>query len=1420
MGNIDVRYFDGGMHSDNNPVFQPENSYRSLYNGNFVNLGGNKFAIELSKGNIVSFTLPNNDFIPIGFISFVNFLAVISTNTRPGYTPTINATEIGKVIYNNNGTGTYVPLYHHKDIGHTQAKLIEGHGREENAFIKRGYWTDNNVSPKVFNFADPTFTTYLTSGTLTAGKQYMVIKGTVISGATNYGPGNVAGTVFTATGAETWTAANIVIGYVPVEILDWTPKKNNGTIRFKKWKLGGSVLSGMYAFAYQLEGIGGIRSTWSFVTRQTHVTNSIPVSALSMSYQQYQGAASTTLTNKTVVLNVSDIDQFYTKIRVAVVRYNALNVPLQPQLFFEGQITGTSMDIDYVGGTALSNLISTDLQSIIVGLRTVKTVVSFKNIQFPANLSEYSDVNWTPTANVTVQEYLVPTDIMGYPTPGDGNSLNGHFKVNDTITGNTIVYPRQWYKVYGPAGSSVTYNGVVYGPSSINGDVFQGLTTTYPGTTWTTPVGSPVVVAVLRFSKYGTGAGQVFDYIPIEDDWCDEKGMTVQTHLGSFWRGETVRTGVLFYDPLGNPLFVKWLADKAIDNQYQTQDGINLRLCERYNTANVCLRHIGLNISNLDLNPLVTALQTTYQDSTITLNDLTKFVSGFSIVRAQRSQSILAQGMIFPTTLDGGTKVRPTAALKIGYDKYYNAGGGHQRYQQNYLFHSPEITFGFGNVTPQAGDYLQIVDYYTDNNTTPGYDGEWDFLETLDKHYYLKLYDQTTPVVTASPKGTIDELQTAFGALITCGAINVNFGQPGITFNNDTLVDSAFSTHFTVDTKTIGCTTRLVTLAQTEGAGNFVQGFGEHGNSTIANSQYALKKTLVNWIRPNGVPYGGTSDASKANTLYVYSGHYQKLDTAFMSYLTGNAGIVNNIHVFGGDAFVCIYDLAKGIKNDTDERLGTPFFSEGILFPIESHINLGLREGRHLSRDRSYEFIGGVTYNPGGIDFSTPSGSQVEQFTYNGVYSSVEQTYRYAATPVGWLPNNKFEKRARYSLTKYDGEIIDNFRVFLPNNFQEAEGRNGEINNLIVGINHLFYLQNRGVGYFPVAERETVSTALNQAVQLGIGGIMTRFDNMNTFYGNQHQWGVIRMPDRFAWFDMRNRTMLMMSYGAEGVQEYSIIKGLESELYALFTDIENDPSPNIFDSDQPLLNRGIAGGYDPKYKMGFMTFNFSKNNNGVLEDRSITLGLNKMLDKFIGWYNFTPGIWAHHGGNTLSVPVIINPFAIGYAYEFGEIVSDNFKNYICIVPFTSTNNNERPSLNTANFKQLHKSSEIFVHWRGKTGQFYGKVYDNSLEIVVNKDNYDAKAIDTLEFNGSPVNYDTMQFTSDQGSVSEFTLNSRNYKYFDSNWNFNVPLINRQRFVDNYLIIKGIVKNYSTDPTISLDKEKVLLSVKSIYRMKV
>ena len=296
--------------------------------------------------------------------------------------------------------------------------------------------------------------------------------------------------------------------------------------------------------------------------------------------------------------------------------------------------------------------------------------------------------------------------------------------------------------------------------------------------------------------------------------------------------------------------------------------------------------------------------------------------------------------------------------------------------------------------------------------------------------------------------------------------------------------------------------------------------------------------------------------------------------------------------------------------------------------------------------------------------------------------------------------------------------------------------------------------------------------------------------------------------------------MLIMSYGGGGVTEYSIIKGLEASLTNLFDSIELDSGATIFNSDQPMLNRGIASGYDPKYKMGLMTFKFTKDDGtGFLIDQSITIGLNKTLDKFIGWYDFCPGIWVHHAGQLLAIPTMSSQFKIGHTYVFGEQVSQDNINYVCILGFTASNNGQKPLVNSTNFKQINSGKQIFVSWRGKIGQFFGKVYNHLLQFVVNKDNYDGKVVDTIEVNSSTLNYDKMRFSVDSDSVIESTVGNKNYKYFDGSWQSSVPLAGRIRLADNYLLIEGIVENFDTDPSVSLNKQKSITSVKATYRIK-
>ena len=58
----------------------------------------------------------------------------------------------------------------------------------------------------------------------------------------------------------------------------------------------------------------------------------------------------------------------------------------------------------------------------------------------------------------------------------------------------------------------------------------------------------------------------------------------------------------------------------------------------------------------------------------------------------------------------------------------------------------------------------------------------------------------------------------------------------------------------------------------------------------------------------------------------------------------------------------------------------------------------------------------------------------------------------------------------------------------------------------------LFYWQEDSVGYLPIDERVTIPSVLGDPVQLGVGGVIDRFDEASDYFGNQHQFGLVDTP--------------------------------------------------------------------------------------------------------------------------------------------------------------------------------------------------------------------------------------------------------------------------------------------------------------------
>ncbi len=1490
-----------GMHSDNDPNDQPPNSYREAWNGTISPLGNNRFAFDSMKGNVVSFTVPDHyktgsapnrqkPFQPIGWYSFIDYLIVILANDDTG-----SPGEIAKVSLNNDGSlGSYIPLYYHTGLRLTKDHPIPHDaivGKPENSNIKRIVWSDNYNSMRTMNWADSRFTAQIASGSLVNGTQYMVLTKDATSyityNATDYAPGRASGNIFTANATTTFTTtgSNVwVIAYVPIESFSVVPDFSPGSIRLKGYVTNGSLPEGDYQYFYQLETLESARTNYSYLSLPMSLVGNLSnlPSSSSVSYGAHASNGATN-SGKGLKLTIDNIDNVtYKKIRVGFVRKTAYGVYTDPEIFYYETIASSSVDIIHYGNEATIEALNlNDITTPTAVLDLVRSISSTKNILFAANVGLAPDpiIDFSAVRAKTI-EYLMPSDILGlvnFGTPVGSSALYGHGMVQDANTGNGLAYPNQWYEV---VSGSVTYNTLTYN----TGDFFKGI----PGTTAIS--GSGKAVAVIRLKKYTSGttinAGN-YNNIRIESDFCDHKGLMATHYLKSLWRSEKYRYGIFFYGKKGQQNFVQWLIDKTIPHQYNaytTNEGINRdgsvttpigfnpRLCDYNSTTAISLRAIGISFSNLDFQKVADAYG-------CALADLDDFVKGFSIVRVERDSQIVSQGVLWPTMVNSvstdETEIMSTNF--IGEDFHYNAAaadGALGRRKNFYVFHSPDDMIALnsysyeGRPSELAGDKMIIVDKYS-----PISGVQTGVMAILNHDYYDKFVNQTGAIAGSiyanGSEGSINPEKTVF----------VGFGGTGITVSGlPGVVNNRGKCRATYDNGSGGIGVRelrgaggvFVWIDNTETGGN-VFGFGrwDYGDT---------HRPVCNWVRPNSNLYGGDSDAIKASHRYLFCGHYQPLDSAFMSYMTGTAetyptilgltyytqgtiiqegtslyrciasyttlaipvaaslapewtlhqangttktaGIVNNVEVFGGDAYVSLFGFGRGVREDASAN---PQFSSGCVIPLESNLNQNWRSTNPSSPTMNNKRFYNAAASPDGMNYPSP----YESFHVYPALTGPELQYFFTARPQGLNGVSRDEHIIMYSLEKIDGEIVDNWRRWLINNYKRVDGQYGPITNIVAKSSRLFYIQNKGVGYLPVFERQLQDSSLGDAIQLGIGGILDRFDEIDYEVGNQHQMSLMVGQDAMVWFDWRKKYVMRLSFSG-GKQALSLVKGLDAFFNNKFTEVEGEVGDTIFNSENPLTGKGIISYFDPRMKIGMMCFKYNITNAGdgfpYIIERDFTVLFSNTLDKFIGFSNISPNHIISHNGHLLMTRQARPSIVALRSYTVGEEVTDgvDYHNYTCILAFTTGLLPVVPSSDSTHWVKTSQINQIYVNWRGDICKFFGKVHESFISVIIKTPDGMKNTVDNIEVNGNDTRFTDVYVsnTNESGQDTDITSTNPNYSYVDGSWWFNIPFSSTgSRLSDSWMQVKMRVKNYVTNPTVSTNTIKRIFSVKSSIRKK-
>lgn len=1347
------RFFKGWT-SDTEPSQQPNDTVRESLNMRIVAENRNTIGNQNLLGTIETFEL-NPNYFPIGWCKLANQVVVFSTKDITGSDQNgeIGVADIDPITL----VGTYTPLYNHVDLNFNSIYQIECRGYDENESKRRVYWTDDYMPLRAINLLQPELNAPFLVGALVVNDVYMVVRGSVTNGTSTYGPNEASGTVFTADGTEVYnTVTTRVIAYYDVSLIDVVPTRDQGNITYNRWLPNGQLLGGGYQYTYQLETSDGTVTNFSYVTKAFHTTDPTTPSSSSVDYQAVQGSLITEDSTKGIRITIDNIDTNFSVIRVVAIHTIGLTSTDAPVIIFEGNITGSTMDFDHFGNEQLGSLSVEDIASIVLAVRRVNTLDILKNRMFIGNvkLAPYIDFGASAAgATIVPIEYRFQTDKTGRPDDSTDATTAGLMASGyEPETGLTVIDTDQWYEVLT---LPVTYNAVVMAV----GDTFQGVATVHAY------VGAGTVRAVTRIQKW-TGEYRI---MPVRDDYTDTKNAGVAAELKSLHRGETYRVGILIYDVFQNPQYVHWVADWEAPSVYATQDpntggalAFNPRLTEQYvndyggTTTSMSVRSIGQRFSNIDFTPVATALG-------VALADLDQYIGGWSIVRAPRDKQVMGQGILMASVLTG-TSVNPQGPPNMTADYYFQNGGA--RYENGYIWHSPEMLFFPFAV--QDGDYLEVVDYVED--TIKGFAGGT--LDTSNYHFYDKHFVSVAAPANAPAKGTQNNLVVPNCFVATPNSVAQTIGTTGNDFNNESGVDGG-GIYGVNPRYSVGGYSFFAYTETAEPAAGFPGGF----------ASVDQPKSLVNLVRPKTNLYGGQSDAAKAATEYVYCGHYQPMDAAFMAYMVGNAGVVDDVEVFGGDTYVSVLDVARQIREDNGGVFDQISFAS--FFAVESSLNLSLRQGRHLAKDRSVDqAVPGVNTN--GISYSNPS--QLEEFVYNLGYSYEEAQLKYQGVPLNYLPNNEFRHRVYGSLTKVDGELIDGFRIFPINDFIDVDGTKGEIINLRAKNDRLFYAQPDAFSYLPIGERETIPNQLGAPVTLGTGGALQRYDGIVTYYGNQHQFGLGETEDAFIFFDARRKELVTVGVGAQTVS-LSLVDGLRNE----FANIIGQ----VLLGDNPVRNNGIAMSYNQPYKEMMISFRgvgdpsvISREPYGPI---GFSVGYDNANKQFTGKFDLLPGIMLEFNNLLLMAHTSKYLAVIGnQAYVLGDRVTEGTSVYVNILAYTAALIPVVPSADPTHWRLIMDINEVHIADQptGQVCRFFGYVYPNSVAVIVNPDFYDDKTFMNTVWQSSENFFDTLRVdTSLQTATDTDITNSEEYRYYYTSWHNNLPLdANDDRLRDKYALI--------------------------------
>ncbi len=1155
MAKEHIQTFEKGMHLDNEPAFQPENSYRDCGHGRLLDHGEGNFSWTRLDGTEVQFSIEDG-YTAVGYVEGDGETYIMYSNGTKHY--------IG-MLENNSLTPVYITTKEKFFVLNSQVRgFIDYESRE----IVRMYWNDLITTPKTINLIDikPRSGHHLG---LVEGEKYLVTRGYYTQGEITYYPGDIFTYIWFSPGGY-HVSDTVLVKYVDPDLLDFNPLKTEARIDFTEL-VDGNLPAAPYfiAYRYYTEGYktswSGLFGPYSMFTYEGSVDLDTPGR---LWHARFNGATPARNTGKGLKLQITGIDTRYEKIEILAFKMIENGAFETGRIVVEEEISSSSLNVlitQYTGEQVSINAYTT----ATVAIERINDLFDIKKTLAIGGVTEEDQLDAGQRLNNPNDFKAITYEVPAFRGRIYDRNLNDldtdtysglpSLKEDGTVRNGDIL-PGQYYKVLE---GTVGYNGDTY----TSGNVFLGK---IDKPTWSD---TGTVIPVFRICKYYDFQQEknIFEYLDIRDQ-LGYKGIHSKRMAG-YRSGETYRIGVLPVSKRGTFNYVRWIDDITIpergsaeSEQFETlnEDG-NLvgpyitgymkKYTETFRAADENKDYFNAQVASILVN--------------VDLTDIIHDISGFYIVRCPVDKTILAEGpianIIRRSYEEDDETIREWVKVhNILEPKEHLYEGMFDRFQ-----------WGVYDISEwMPPDYLL--------GTTEELRAEDEF-----EIAYKAIY-QNDEVIEAGAENPVQKYKhifyptTARETTIDPSKISGIFQVENATEENELSTDPMSGSAELFRFHNIFKYTSPALATNGAAGGKCLVLTHSDNNDWWDPDANSLKQVpIVRHKRNKSVLYGGTTSSALANSQYMYVGHFQKVDEDFKEAIKTASYysikyIAKNIQLFGGDTYITMFTHARIIPFSIYKLVKDTMEGNVITLPLQTSVNPLARSGNSILGMKSPHI---QLWNDDDNIHSDRRIENFEDFTVNNAWNS-DPEILYPGAPIDINKSTKFKNRIRYSNTKIDGAKVDAYRQFMANNFVDVLGRYGSVNALHGFGSRLIFWQDKAIGFIPVDERALTNDPDKILVQLGVGGKFDRNDYVYENIGLEQRTSLVYVDGNWMWYDATRNKFLHMTRSLE-LSDESFVKGAES----FFEDIGDYSGHN-----DPSGKGGIVGIFNRKKNLVYMTF--------------------------------------------------------------------------------------------------------------------------------------------------------------------------------------------------------------------------------------